>query len=35
MILQMDVEDMISFSEVSGERSVLRGKQLLSAVNTQ
>lgn len=35
MILQKDVEDMISFSEVSGERSVLRGKQLLSAVNTQ
>ena len=35
MILQMDVEDLISFSEVSGERSVLRGKQLLSAMNTQ
>lgn len=35
MILQMDVEDMISFSEVSGERSVLLGKQLLSAMNTQ
>ena len=35
MILQMDEEDLISFSEVSGERSVLRGKQLLSAMNTQ
>lgn len=35
MTLQMDVEDLISFSEVSGERSVLRGKQLLSAMNTQ
>ena len=35
MTLQMDVEDLISFSEVNGERSVLRGKQLLSAMNTQ
>ena len=35
MILQIDVEDLISFSEVSEERSVLRGKQLLSAMNTQ